>query len=369
MYLTRAECRTLAGQLILSGFVGTEATWELKEILKEIKPLGLVLFARNLGCAEANIELCRELAALRPQEPLVLSVDQEGGRVASLTDGMTRWPPMRALGQLYRQDPAYGRRMAWQVGQALAEEVRAIGISLNFAPVLDVHTNPANPIIGDRAFSEHPEDVAILGAAFITGMQGAGVMACGKHFPGHGDTLVDSHIGLPRVDHDLARLRDVEYRPFAAAISAGVKSIMTAHMVVEPIDDLPATLSARLLTGHLRQILKFTGAIIADNVEMAALKDHFALESMGPMGLAAGIDVFLACEDPAAVMALYRGIVLAVEQGVVSHQALADAALRARTLRPAPRMGPNQTTGARLARLRSVVDAHRPLCDLLNQVS
>jgi beta-N-acetylhexosaminidase len=365
MYLTRDQLRRMAGEVLICGFDGQDVGPELKEILRETKPLGLILFARNLSVPEANIELCRRLKSLRanPEHPLMLSVDQEGGRVARLKEGMTRWPPMARLGAWHRYDPRGARHAATAVGEALAREVRAIGFDLDYAPVLDVHTNPNNPVIGDRALSTDPEAVAELGAAWVRGMQGAGVGACGKHFPGHGDTDTDSHLTLPKISHDLRRLEAVEWRPFRAAIEAGVSSLMTAHVLMEACDGTIATLSELLLTTHLRERMGYRGIILSDDVDMRALADHYAMTEVGRLGMRAGVDVFLACRDPEAIMQLYRGIVLAAESGALPHATLYEHAQRAVAWRRAykPALGSGQAMQA----LAQAVDAHRGLADQL----
>jgi beta-N-acetylhexosaminidase len=322
MFATRQEIRAAAGHLVICGFEGKSVGPELREIMREVNPLGLILFARNIESVEAVTELNRELKALR-REPLLLTVDQEGGRVARVKQPATVWPPMRRVGD--HGDPAVARR----VGEALAKELRAMNFDVDYAPVLDVDTNPKNPIIGDRAFSRDPQVVAKLGAAFIEGLQGAGVGGCGKHFPGHGDTDLDSHLALPRVSHDLDRLREVEWPPFKAAIEAGLGAIMTAHVVVEALDTVPATLSPKILRGSLRRELKFDGLIISDDIDMKAVADAYSPEELAVQGLLAGVDLFLACRNPASIVALYRGIIRAVEDEIISHDALLEAAGRA----------------------------------------
>ena len=324
MHATRHELRTWAGRLIVCGFDGTQVTAELREILREVRPLGLILFARNIESAAQVAEFNRELKALRPTEPLLLSVDQEGGRVARLQPPFTPWPPMRRLGEV--NDLA----LTEQVGAALARELRALHFDVNYAPVTDVDTNSDNPIIGDRAFARSPEAVARHAVALIRGMQGAGVGACAKHFPGHGDTDQDSHLTLPSLEHDLRRLQQVEWPPFAAAIAADVGAIMTAHVRVTSLDsDVPATLSPRVINAHLRRGLGFTGCILSDDIEMRAVADAFSPGQMAHMGLNAGIDVFLACHQPAIIQELYRGIVQAGESKQVPHITLEAAHRRA----------------------------------------
>src|SRR5213075_2547374 len=200
---------------------------------------------------------------LMPDLPAWVSVDQEGGRVARLKAPFTEWPPMATLGR--SGDIALAERFA----RALADELKAVGITLDYAPVLDIHTNPKNPVIGDRALAEKAEEAARLGSAIVRTLQAEGIAACGKHFPGHGDTATDSHEELPIVEHPPDRLRAVEFVPFRAAIEANVAFIMTAHVRVTSIDDeRPATLSRKIVYDLLRDELGFAGVIISDDLEM-----------------------------------------------------------------------------------------------------
>jgi beta-N-acetylhexosaminidase len=197
---------------------------------------------------------------------------------------------MAVLGR--SDDPALARKFA----RALATELAAVGISLDYAPVLDIHTNPKNPVIGDRALGEKPEVVAKLGRVIIEGLQAAGVAACGKHFPGHGDTAADSHLELPIIEHAPDRLRAVEFPPFKAAIDAGVAFIMTAHVLVTSIDDeRPATLSPRIVQRILREELRYDGVIISDDLEMNAIANTYAPPDAAVAAIAAGCDALLMC--------------------------------------------------------------------------
>jgi beta-N-acetylhexosaminidase len=321
--IPRADVRRAIGHLIICGFEPPAVTAEVKELLREAMPLGVILFARNIESLEHVAELNRELKALRPGDPLLCTVDQEGGRVARMREPATVWPSMRKIGGL--RDLALVRR----VGGALAQELRALAFDVDWAPVVDVDTNPDNPVIGDRAFADDPKAVAACGAALIAGLQGGGVGACAKHFPGHGDTDKDSHLDLPYVEHDLRRLRAVEWPPFAAAVAAGVGAVMTAHVVVLPLDEkVPATLSGAVL-GHLRGELGFGGVIVSDDIEMKAVADRFSPAEMAARGVQAGVDVFLACRRPEVVLELYRGLVRAVEDEVITHEQLLAAEKRA----------------------------------------
>src|SRR5687767_10586726 len=231
------------GQFLIGSMPGTTIPVELRSLAREFDLGGVILFGRNIETPEQVAELSAECEALGRTIPAWVSVDQEGGRVARLKEPFTRWPPMATLGRAGSEAEALAERFA----TALARELRAVGITLDYAPVLDIHTNPKNPVIGDRALAERAEDVARLGGVIIKTLQDAGLAACGKHFPGHGDTSTDSHHELPVVEHDPERLRAIEFEPFRAAIAARVAFIMTAHVLVPSLDEKrPATLSPKV---------------------------------------------------------------------------------------------------------------------------
>ena len=280
------------GQLLFAGFKGTEVPRELAELLAEGRIGGVILFARNIVDAEQVRALTAALhAAAPPEAPVLLAIDQEGGRVQRLRKPWTEWPPMRVLGE--RDDLSTTAAVA----AALARELSDLGIGLDFAPVVDVDTNPKNPVIGDRSFAREPARVARHAAAFITAMQAAGVAACAKHFPGHGDTLTDSHLELPRLEHDLDRLREVEFPPFRAAVAAGVASMMTAHVLFPRLDRArPATLAPDVMN-LLREELGYDGVVFSDDLEMKAVADHYQPEPLVRGCLEAGCDAVLVCSQ------------------------------------------------------------------------
>jgi len=282
--------RRQIGQLLIAGFNGEQIPAELKAIARDTGLGGVILFARNIAEPEQVAEMSYEAARLVPDLPLWVSVDQEGGRVARLKAPFTEWPPMATLGR--SGDPALAGRFA----RALGLELAAVGITLDYAPVLDVHTNPKNPIIGDRALAESAADVARLGAAIVRGLQAEGVAACGKHFPGHGDTSTDSHLELPLIEHPLARLREIEFVPFGAAIGAQVAMIMTAHVFLPALDERrPATLSRRVVNGLLREELGFEGVILSDDLEMKAVVNEYEVPAAAVLAIEAGCDAVLIC--------------------------------------------------------------------------
>mgnify|MGYP000849797366 CR=1 FL=1 len=286
----------LAGSVIVGGFEGTTVPTELRDRLARGLLAGVTLFRRNITDVFQVRALCASLAASAPADaPCVISIDQEGGRVARLREGVTLLPPMRTLGAI--DDPALTRRAALAVGRELA----ALGINLDFAPVCDVDSNPANPIIGDRAFGRDAETVSRHVVAFVEGLDDARVLGCAKHFPGHGDTDTDSHLELPRVRHDLERLRRVELPPFRAAISAGVASVMSAHVLFDAVDpDVPATLSRAAMTTLLRDGVggRQDFVIFSDDLHMKAVSARWGLETSAELAITAGCDGLLVCTDP-----------------------------------------------------------------------
>ncbi len=325
---------TLAAGMFCVGFDGLTPSRQVLDLI-ERGVSGVVLFARNVESPHQVAALVRELKQAAGR-PLLACVDQEGGRVMRLRDGFTPVPTMRAIGST-RQPELAGR-----VGRLLAREVRAVGFDLDFAPVLDVDTNPDNPVIGNRSFGRSPELVARMGAALIEGMQGEGVAACGKHFPGHGDTAQDSHLDLPRLPHGMERLESIELPPFREAIRAGIGSLMTAHVIFEALDpSVPATISRRVLTGLLRERLGFEGLIVSDDLEMKAVADHYGIDATVVAGTAAGVDLFLGCHANDQVHQAIDRLVEAVRAGEVDAARLEAAEARRETLfqrfvRPAP---------------------------------
>jgi len=278
------------GQLLFAGFEGVELPRDLERLLSAGRVGGTVLFARNLRDPHQVRSLCQSIHAAAPEQaPVLLAIDQEGGRVQRLREPWTIWPPMRTLGEL--DDP----KLTGELARALAKELADLGIHLDFAPVADVDTNVANPVIGDRSFSREPTRVAKHVMAFVNAMQAVGVAACAKHFPGHGDTDLDSHVRLPSLAHDIHRLREVELVPFRAAIDAGVASVMTAHVMFPTLDKhRPATISPEIMA-ILREQLAYDGVVFGDDLEMKAVAEHFTPERLVHDGLTAGLDAFLVC--------------------------------------------------------------------------
>lgn len=319
--------KTRAGQRMFIGFQGTSVNDDLRRVVKEIQPAGFVLFRRNVEEPEQVLELNRELRSLcRAEHPAFIAVDQEGGRVQRVKTPATVWPPMRHVGA--------AKDITADVSQAIAKELHAMGFNLNFAPVADVDSNPNNPIIGDRAFGTHVTEVAAHLTAFIQAHQASGIIACAKHFPGHGDTSVDSHLDLPWVDRAEAGLRAIELPPFQAAIQAGVATIMTSHVMYPSWDDeYPATLSKKILRGILREELGFDGVVFSDDLEMKAIAGRYSVEEQVCRMTEASVDIFLCCEDHQLQLAVYREQMLMQETFPTLEDAAKASERRIQTLR------------------------------------
>jgi beta-N-acetylhexosaminidase len=322
--MSPSALRRQIGQLLMAGFRGEQIPVEIRSLAREFSLGGVILFARNIVEPHQVAELSHEASQLTAGVPAWVSVDQEGGRVARLKAPFTEWPPMATLGR------SGDVRLAERFARALAAELKAVGITLDFAPVLDVHTNPKNPVIGDRALAERAGDVARLGSAIIRTLQAEGVAACGKHFPGHGDTSTDSHLELPLVEHPPERLREVEFAPFQRAIEAGVATIMTAHVLVPSLDEKrPATLSRRIVTGLLREELKFDGVILSDDLEMKALASDYKVHESALLAIEAGCDGVLICSgDVDAQVEALETLVRAVESSRLRFSRVEDALAR-----------------------------------------
>lgn len=327
--MSKRELHDVVGQLLIGGFAGRDIPAHLVRLVETGVLGGVILFARNIESVEGVAILLRQLAAIStPSDKLMFAVDQEGGRVQRLRKPFPELPPMRQLGQRAEAP------LAQAAGRLLGACLRRIGFHQNYAPVLDVDSNPMNPVIGDRAFSDDPDEVGRLGVAFIDGLQSEGVAACAKHFPGHGDTNTDSHLELPVLPHAWSRLEAVELKPFVEAVKADVASIMTAHILFPDLDpDLPATLSPRLLRPVLREKLGYEGVIVSDDLEMKAISARWSIGEAAVRAIDAGCDQLLICHHLERVEEAHAAIIRAVESGQLAPSRVLEAAERVRRLK------------------------------------
>ncbi|MBA2943010.1 beta-N-acetylhexosaminidase [Paenibacillus sp. CGMCC 1.16610] len=333
--------REKIGQMLLCGFEGTEATEQLKALIAEHHIGGVIYFARNVEQTGQVADLSEQLQQIAEQSdtlPLWVSIDQEGGMVARITEGVALMPGQMALaaGAI---GPKEGTKVAGDAAYEAAfisgKELRALGINLNFAPVLDVNNNPDNPVIGVRSFGESAELVAEFGQRSVQGFQDANVVATAKHFPGHGDTSVDSHLDLPTIKHKQERIRSLELVPFIQAIKGGVDAIMSSHIYFPAFESekLPATLSKSVLTGLLREELGYEGVVMTDCMEMNAIAEHYGTVAASVMAIEAGADLVLISHRLDRQIGAIDAIEQAVKEGRLSEARIDASVQRLLTLK------------------------------------
>jgi len=323
---TSGDIRKQIGQLFLVGFDGYTVPSDFKKAIQEFNIGGTIYFRRN---AESPVQLamlsnslqfeCR----LKDSPPLLISIDHEGGKVNRLSPPFTQFPGMDLLGEIGSP------KLAFHLGLAMGEELAAIGVNVDFAPVADVLTNPKNPIMAGRAFSSDPEMCAKMGSGVCRGLQKAGVAAVAKHFPGHGDTSEDSHLTLPFVDRNLEDCEKIEFIPFRRLIRSRVEAIMTAHLINKSLDpDLPATLSPKIINDVLRAQLRFQKLVFSDDMEMKAIADNYGVEESAIMAIQAGCDMLIYRGDAGFPVAAYEALVKAVETKKISKERIEVSAQR-----------------------------------------
>ena len=304
------------GQLIIAGFDGYEYDEHLRTLIEDYKVGNIILFTRNIKdihqLSALNRKIYNEILKNTGNSPLI-SIDQEGGMVTRIMDGATFCPGNMTLTATNNSDNAY------IIGKIMGDELTHLGINMNLAPSLDVNNNPDNPVIGVRSYSDNPKVVSEYGNKFIKGLQEKGVIATAKHFPGHGDTNVDSHLGLPMINHTLEELEKVELVPFRSAIENGVDAIMSAHIVFSEIDKsgLPGTLSKTILTDLLRNKLNFKGLIVSDCMQMKAIDDQYTTERGTVMGIKAGLDIACISHSLDKQVGALKALEEAVETGEI----------------------------------------------------
>lgn len=327
--LAAMPLRDKVAQMFMSSFYGQPLNEPARDFIATYKPGAVALFPSNLGAPRDVATLTNDIQHTLTENgalPAFIAVDQEGGIIAHLEDGFTRYPVMMLLAAT--QD----NQLAYKVGEAFAYEMSAVGVNMNLAPVADLHTNRDNPIIGRRSFGTFPELVSPIVAAFTEGMQSGGVMATGKHFPGHGDTAQDSHVTLPVVGLSRERLQSVELEPFRRLIAADVGAIMVGHLVIPSLQTdttLPASLSPEIVTGLLREELGYDGIIMTDALDMDAIDLRFSPAQAAVQAVKAGNDLIaigahVSFENQAAAI---EAVTDAVANGIID-EAQIDASVR-----------------------------------------
>ena len=316
------------GQCLMVGIPHPTLDAETRRILADLQPGGIILFQRNYTDPDTLQVLCAEIHALTPEHPPLIALDAEGGRVHRLSPPFTHFPPALQIGQ------TGSPQLAHAVGVALGQELRSVGIDIDFAPVLDVYSNPDNTVIGDRAFGSDPQRVAEFGCALAAGLRAAGVLPCGKHFPGHGATVIDSHDDLPYDERGKATLEEVDLPPFQAAIAQEIELLMTAHVVYPALDpQQPASLSSVIMNNLLRQRLGFQGIIVSDDLEMGAIVRHSSVAAAAVQALSAGADLLLICQSLERALSARDACRRALQQGVLTEERVTEAQRRVEWLK------------------------------------
>lgn len=333
--------REVLGQHMLIGLSGATLTAEEKKFIITNNISGVVLFARNCIEPKQIRDLCAEIQSLRHQmsdkAPLFIGIDMEGGRVHRLKPPFTQWPPLKKIGDL--DAPT----VAFHFTQRMGVELLSVGINLDFAPCVDVYTNPLNTVIGDRAVSSDPHQVEKMTSALVRGYIKSGVLSCAKHFPGHGHTIIDSHEELPVEEATIERLHEVELVPFKRALKSRVDMVMTAHILFKNVDpEWPVTLSEFFLKKLMREELRYRGLIITDDLDMKAMAKHYDRDQIPVRAMQAGADLLLYCNEPESPPVAIESLISAVAQGQlkksdleITHKKILDVK-KIKLLRPEP---------------------------------
>ncbi|GGF90040.1 beta-N-acetylhexosaminidase [Paenibacillus aceti] len=302
------------GQLFIVGMDGTESNEPIRELLQKRHVGGIILYKNNIVNTEQAVGLLNKLKQENKHNPvpLFLSVDEEGGRVSRMPAELVKLPAAGKIGA------TKDSKAAENLGELIGAELTGFGLNMDFAPVLDVNSNPDNPVIGDRSFSDSADVVSQMGLAEMKGLSGQGIIPVVKHFPGHGDTSVDSHLGLPVVEHDMERLRELELVPFQAAIDAGADVVMVAHLLMPHLDpDRPASFSKAVIQDLLRDELGFKGVVISDDMTMGAISEHYPIGEAAVQFILAGGNIVLVGHEIEKEKAAIQAITEAVEQGTI----------------------------------------------------
>lgn len=313
--------RELIGQHMIVGVSGASLTADEKKFIVENNISGVVLMGRNCVEPKQIRDLCAEIQSLRhkmkDKVPLFIGIDMEGGRVHRLKPPFTQWPALKKLGDLDAPTAAF------HFTQKMGAELMAIGINLDFAPCIDVFSNPKNTVIGDRAISANPYQVEKMSSALVRGYIKSGVISCVKHFPGHGNTIIDSHEELPVEEKDLKALNELELIPFKKALRSRTEMVMTSHILFKNIDPKwPVTFSEIFLKKMIREEFKYRGLVISDDLDMKAMLNHYDREEIPVRALQAGVDMLLYCNDPTSPQIAIEAIISAVAQGQLDRSEL-----------------------------------------------
>ncbi|UJF32115.1 beta-N-acetylhexosaminidase [Paenibacillus hexagrammi] len=324
----QVEAMTLSqkiGQMLIAGIDGTEDSEQTRRLIQSDRIGGIIFYKNNIQNTVQFVQLVNALK--RDNEgnpvPLWLSVDEEGGRVTRLPDELQKTPSNQVIGQMNRP------QLAYDIGSLLGKELKAFGLNMDFAPVLDINSNPKNPVIGDRSFGNNASIVTKLGIQAMKGLQAEQVIPVVKHFPGHGDTSVDSHVGLPVVLNSLDRLRKLEFVPFAEAVKEKADAVMVAHILLPKVDaDYPASMSGKIMTDLLRKEMGFEGVIMTDDMTMGAIVKNYTIGEAAVQAVSAGANVIMVGHEYSNVETVVQELTRAVEDKRISMNAIDESVTR-----------------------------------------
>lgn len=313
------------GQLVVVGFDGYTMSDNINSLIKENKVGGVILFSKNVENSNQLVRLTNSIKTSNAQNkiPLFISVDEEGGRVSRMPTEIKKLPSNKVIGKKNDGDFSYS------IGKIIGEELKAFGFNMDFAPVMDINSNPANSVIGDRSFGNNVDIVNKLGIKTMEGIMDSNIIPVVKHFPGHGDTFVDSHVGLPIVNKDLTQLNNFELIPFNEAIKNNVDAIMVSHILLNKLDvDFPASMSKVIITDILRGNLKFQGVVITDDMTMGAIIKNYDIGDASVKSINAGSDLILVCHDFDNELKVINSLKAAVQNNIITEERLNESVYR-----------------------------------------
>lgn len=345
------------GQLIIGGFNGYTVDSNTKKLIKENHLGGFILFQRNVENPNQLLELTNTLKSLNKENmaPLFISTDEEGGNVTRMPKEIKKLPSNSYIGKINNEDFSYN------IGKTLGKELNAFGINIDYAPVLDINSNPNNPVIGIRSFGNNKDIVTRLGTRTMEGIKSQNVIPVVKHFPGHGDTSVDSHMGLPIVNHDLKRLTDFELVPFKSAIDKGADAVMVAHILIPKLDPkYPATLSYNIITDLLRKDLGFDGVVITDDMTMGAIIKNYNIGDAAVKSINAGADIILVSHQYENIQKVFNSIKESVLNKTITEDRINESVYRILSLKEKYKLTDNKINSV------DVNEINKSITDVLN---
>ena len=309
------------GQLIMAGTDAIKVNEEVEELIRSYHVGGFIFYGNNIKNVKQALQLFNDIKQVNTQQksgiPLFMSVDEEGGRVSRMPSPLTKIPSAKKMGATLNE------QLVSQTGNVLGDQLQAFGLNMDYAPVLDVNSNPKNPVIGDRAYSSDANIVSEMGIAVMKGLQQRNIIPVVKHFPGHGDTSVDSHIGLPIVHHNIERLRQLELVPFKQAIAEGADAVMIAHILMPKIDkSAPSSFSPIIIHDLLREELGFTGVVISDDMTMGAITQHYDMGEAAVQFIQSGGNIVLVGHGIENIQSVAQALTNAVDKGEITSQML-----------------------------------------------